>query len=131
MTRAVSVPKDLRSRLEQARLDSLALFRALDRLDLSPPEIPQRLLQALFEQDADCAEALWALDQTRPTFNLAAMVRNTLATLANLAPAREDLRRKLHPRVQPRLRDLEPAIRAALEPREAHNDVPGRDPQVK
>jgi hypothetical protein len=131
MTRAVSVPKDLRSRLEQARLDSLALFRALDRLDLSPPEIPQHLLHALFEQDADCAEALWALDQTRHTFNLAAMVHDTLATLAKLAPAREDLRRKLHPRVQPRLKDLEPAIRAALDPREAYNDVPGRDPQVR
>lgn len=131
MARAASVPKDLRSRLEQARLDSLALFRALDRLDLSPPEIPQRLLQALFEQDADCAEALWALDQTRSTFNLAAMVRDTLATLAKLAPGREDLRRKLPPRVQPRLKDLEPAIRAALDPREAYNDVPGRDPQVR
>ena len=45
-------------RLEVARLDLLALFRALDRMDLSPAEIPQRLLRQLFELDADFAEAL-------------------------------------------------------------------------
>ncbi|HMC60285.1 MAG TPA: hypothetical protein VKJ01_13930, partial [Candidatus Solibacter sp.] len=52
---------DLRPRLETARLDLLALFRALDRMDLSPAEIPQQLLRQLFELDADYAEALWAL----------------------------------------------------------------------
>jgi hypothetical protein len=30
------IPGDLRARLEVARLDLLALFRALDRMDLSP-----------------------------------------------------------------------------------------------
>ena len=39
------IPGDLRARLEVARLDLLALFRAPDRMDLSPDEIPQRLLQ--------------------------------------------------------------------------------------
>jgi hypothetical protein len=44
MTRpAVAVPADLRARLEAARLDLRALFRALDRMDLTPSEIPQRL----------------------------------------------------------------------------------------
>jgi hypothetical protein len=67
MTRrsAVEVPADLRARLEgleAARLDLLALFRALDRMDLKPFEIPQRLIRQLFELDADCAEALWAVD---------------------------------------------------------------------
>ncbi len=57
------IPTDLRARLETARLHLLALFRALDRLDLSASEIPQRLLSQLFELDADFAEALWALDQ--------------------------------------------------------------------
>jgi hypothetical protein len=47
------IPVDLRARLEAARLDLLALFRALDRLDLSPAEIPQRLIRQLFELDAD------------------------------------------------------------------------------
>jgi hypothetical protein len=52
------MPHDLRARLEAARLDLLALFRALDQMDLTALEIPQRLLQQLFELDADCAEAL-------------------------------------------------------------------------
>jgi hypothetical protein len=50
---------DLRSRLEAARLDLLALFRALDRMDLTAREIPQLILRQLFELDADNAEALW------------------------------------------------------------------------
>jgi hypothetical protein len=58
-----AIPDDLRTRLETARLDLLALFRALDRINLAAGEIPQRLLRQLFELDADYAEALWALDQ--------------------------------------------------------------------
>jgi len=46
------IPDDLRTRREVARLDLLALFRALDRMNLSAGEIPQRLLQQLFELDA-------------------------------------------------------------------------------
>ena len=57
------IPVDLRTRLETARLDLLTLFRALDRLDLSATEIPQRLLRQLFELDADFAEASGGLDQ--------------------------------------------------------------------
>jgi hypothetical protein len=37
---SLQIPEDLRVRLEVARLDLLALFRALDRLDLSAQEIP-------------------------------------------------------------------------------------------
>src|SRR5258708_38836540 len=55
-----SIPVDLRRHLETARLDLLALFRALDRMNLAPAEIPQRLIRQLFELDADYAEALWA-----------------------------------------------------------------------
>jgi hypothetical protein len=42
MTRrsTTEIPADLRARLEKARFDLLALFRALDRMDLSPAEIP-------------------------------------------------------------------------------------------
>jgi hypothetical protein len=36
------IPADLRARLETARPDLMALFRALDRMDLTPTEIPQR-----------------------------------------------------------------------------------------
>src|SRR4029077_17053536 len=49
----LAIPVDLRARLETARLDLLALFRALDRMDLSAAEIPQRLIHQLFEMDAD------------------------------------------------------------------------------
>jgi hypothetical protein len=72
------VPVDLRAKLETARLDLLALFRALDRMELTPAEIPQRLIRQLFELDADCAEALWALDQPAGTLNWKLMVRDTL-----------------------------------------------------
>jgi len=59
----VEIPPDLRTRLETARLDLLALFRALDRMYLTPDQIPQRLIRQLFELDADYVEALWGLDQ--------------------------------------------------------------------
>jgi hypothetical protein len=36
----VEIPPDLRTRLETARLDLLALFRALDRMYLTPDQIP-------------------------------------------------------------------------------------------
>ena len=53
---AVEVPADLRARLEAARLDLLALFRALDRMDLTPSEIPQRLIRQVIELDAAYVE---------------------------------------------------------------------------
>lgn len=122
----VSLPPDFRSRLERARLDSLALFRALDRLDLPAREIPQGLLRALFDLDADYAEALWALDQAHGRFNLPAMLRDTLAALDRLPWAQAKLRQELPSSIQPRLHALESAIRGALDPREAYNDIPGR-----
>ncbi len=124
----VALPPDFRARLECARLDSLALFRALDRLDLHASEIPQGLLRALFDLDADYAEALWVLDQPRGRFNLAAMRRDTLAALDRLPLAQEHLRQKLPSRIHPRLHALERAIRTALDPREAYHGIPGRDP---
>ncbi len=44
----LQIPADLRARLEAARLDLLALFRALDRMDLTPAEIPQRFDSTAF-----------------------------------------------------------------------------------
>jgi hypothetical protein len=46
-----------------ARLHLLALYRALEGMDLSVEEIPQGPLRQLLERDADYAEALWELDQ--------------------------------------------------------------------
>jgi hypothetical protein len=123
------VPSDLRQRLETARLDLLALFRALDRMDLTAREIPQRLLQQLFELDADFAEALWALDQPSGSLDLRAMARDTLAALEQLPDACSRFRKNLPKRAHPTLLRLEPAVRSSLNPREAYNMVPGRNPQ--
>ena len=77
----VEVPADLRTRLEAARLDLLALFRALDRMDLQPAEIPQKLLRQLFQLDADLAEGLWALDRRLAGPLSKAKLRHSLAAL--------------------------------------------------
>ena len=125
----VAVPADLRTRLEAARLDLLALFRALDRMDLAPAEIPQRLIRQLFELDADYAEALWALDQPPGSLDLRLMLRDTLAALEQLPQAATRFRMNLPKRAHPILARLEVTTRQSLLPVEAYNMVPGRDPQ--
>jgi len=122
-------PADLRPRLEVARLDLLALFRALDRMDLTPAEIPQRLIRQLFELDADYVEALWALDQPVDSLDLHAMLRDTLAALEQLPQACARFRKHLPSRAHPTLATLEAALRNHLNPAEAYSMVPGRDPQ--
>lgn len=125
----VEIPLDLRARLEAARLDLLALFRALDRMHLTPEQIPQRLIQQLFELDADLVEALWGLDQPPRKLNRRAMLRDTLAALEHLPAACSRFRGTLPPHVQPALSQLELTIRVNLNPTEAYNMVPGRDSQ--
>lgn len=125
----VQIPTDLRSRLEAARLDLLAMFRALDRMDLTPAEIPQRLIRQLYELDADYAEALWALDQPSGSLDLHAMLRDTLAALEQLPQACARFRKHLPSRAHPTLGTLEAALRNRLNPAEAYSMVPGRDPQ--
>ena len=123
------IPVDLRARLEGARLDLLALFRALDRMDLSPTEIPQRLIRQLFELDADYVEALWALDQPPGSLDLHAMLRDTLAALEQLTEACTRFRTNLPRRAQSILAQLEITVRRGLDPAEAYSMVPGRSPQ--
>jgi hypothetical protein len=123
------IPVDLRARLEGARLDLLALFRALDRMDLSPTEIPQRLIRQLFELDADYVEALWALDQPPGSLDLHAMLRDTLAALNQLPEACARFRTNLPRRAQSILAQLEITVRRSLDPAEAYSMVPGRSPQ--
>ena len=131
MTRRSSaeIPADLRARLEKARLDLLALFRTLDRMDLSPAEIPQRLIRQLFELDADYVEALWALDQPPARLDLHAMLRDTRAALDQLPQACATFRTHLPHRSHPLLAKLEIIVRSSLDPAEAYNMVPGRSPQ--
>jgi hypothetical protein len=123
------IPPDLRARLETARLDLLALFRALDRMNLTPQQIPQRLIRQLFELDADYVEALWGLDQPPGKLSVSAMLRDTQAALEQLPAACSRLRENLPPRAQITLPRLELSIRTKLNPAEAYNMVPGRDPQ--
>jgi hypothetical protein len=121
------IPGDLRARLEVARLDLLALFRALDRMDLSPKEIPQGLLRQLFEKDADYAEALWALDQPEASLDRRAMLRDALTALDQLPSACAQFRKQLPARAYLTLEPLERTLRKKLNPKEAYNMVPGRD----
>jgi hypothetical protein len=116
-------PDNLRARLEGARLDLLALFRALDRMDLSAAEIPQRLLRQLFELDGDYAEALWALDQPEGSLDRRAMHRDTLKSLEQLTPDCARFRKKLPARAHPTLEQLESRIRMALNPKEDPENV--------
>jgi hypothetical protein len=125
----VEIPLDLRAHLVAARLDLLALFRALDCMHLTPEQIPQRLIQQLFELDADSVEALWGLDQPPGKLNRRAMLRDTLAALEQLPAACSRFRRTLPPHVLPALSQLELTIRVNLNPAEAFNMVSGRDPQ--
>ena len=117
------IPADLRARLERARLDLLALFRALDRMDLTPAEIPQRLIRQLFELDADCVEALWALDQPPESLDLRAILRDTLATLDQLPEACARFRSHLPRRAHLILTQLEITVRGGLDPAEAYSLV--------
>lgn len=123
-----SILSDLRPRLEAARLDTLALLRAIDQGLIPPRDLPQLELRQLYELDADCAEALWALDQPLGSLDYRAMVRDTLASLEQLPAARNLVRTRLS-RSHPSLPKLEQTIRAKLDPREAYNDVPGT-PQI-
>ncbi len=123
------IPVDLRARLEEARLGLLALFRALDKMDLSPAEIPQRLIRQLFELDADYVEALWALDQLPGSLDLHAMLRDTLAALDQLPEARARFLTNLPRRAHTTLAQLEITVRRNLDLAEAYSMVPGRSPQ--
>jgi len=121
--RRAGLPADLRARLEQARLDTLALLRVLDH-GLGPHEAPTAPLTALAEADADCAEALCALDQPPGALDVAAMVRATTATLARLPRTRQHVREALPQQARDQVTRLEQDIRATLDSREAYNDIP-------
>ena len=87
----LEIPADLRTRLETTRLHLLTLFRALDRMELSAGVIPQPILRQLFERDADCAEALWALDQPEGRVDRRAMCRPALNSWNRALHCRESL----------------------------------------
>lgn len=121
------IPSDLRARLEAARLDTLALLRAIDQALLPKRDLPEPELLELSELDADCAEALWALDQPPGALDLEAMVRDTLTSLSLLPAAHDAVRRHLSS--HPRALKLESTIRPKLDVAEAYNGIQGLDPQ--
>jgi hypothetical protein len=102
------------------------VFHALDGMNLSA-QIPHRLLRQLLPGDANYAEALWALDQVEGSLDR--MLRD-LKALDRLPPAGDQLRKQLPAGVQPTLEHLESSIRKKLNPKEAYNMVPGRDPEI-
>lgn len=104
------------------------MLRALDHVHVPPTHL-QPQLDTLYQLDADCAEALWALDQPAGTLDLRLMARDTLVSLEALPNARAQVRARLRAAASATIHTLEPTIRASLDPREAYNDVPGRDPQ--
>jgi len=118
----------LRPRLEQARLDLLALFRALDQLHLSQ-ELPDEL-HDLFVLDADFAEALCVLDQPSRPLDWTAMKRDTLASLEEINAARQYFLDGLPPKPRNKLEARTQMLRADLKPEDAYLLIPGRDPQV-
>jgi hypothetical protein len=98
-------------------------------MNLSPAEIPQRLIRQLFELDADFVEALWALDQPPGNLDLSVMLRHTLAALEQLPQAYARFRKRLPSRALATLGTIEVTLRNQLNPAEAYSMVPGRDPQ--
>jgi hypothetical protein len=96
-------------------------LRAIDQALLPPRDLPQTELLHLYELDADCAEALWALDQPPGGLDVEAMVHDTLASLNRLPAARNAVHARLRP--HPRVPKLESRIRTKLDPDEAYNDI--------
>ena len=121
--------EQLRPRLEAARLDLRALYRALDRMLLAQ-ELPAGL-RRLQELDADFAEALWVLDQPRGRFNLSAMIEDTLAALSRLAPARAAFLAAFDDETKAAIEERAQATRTVLSPTDAYLEIPGRDPAAR
>lgn len=121
--------EQLRPRLEAARLDLRALYRALDRMLLAQ-ELPAGL-RRLQELDADLAEALWVLDQPRGRFNLSAMIEDTLASLNRLASARATFLASFDDDTKAAIEERAQATRTVLSPTDAYLEIPGRDPAAR
>jgi len=124
-----AVPKDLRRRLEQARQESIALLRAMDRamVYLSEDEFSPEL-RAVFELEADCAEALWGLDQPLGAFSVSKMLRDTLASLERLPAARSAALSVLEPEDLRNVMKIKDVVVRTVGPEKCYSQVKGRDP---
>jgi hypothetical protein len=124
-------PPSLEAELEAARLDLLALFRALDRLDLTAAEIPHELLRDLFELDADFAEALQVLNFPTRGLDVPAMVADTRLSLQRAPAARQRFLAGLAPRASAPLERWVATIRPGLTQQDARPPSPTRDPRLR
>ncbi len=137
-TRAVShnlppsVPTTLRPRLEGARLENLALMRALDRLHLADHLVTHPDMRAFFALEADCGEALAVLHRP-PSFaiNWRTMVRETEASLRRLPAAREKVRQLIDPADRTQLLALEPILRESIDPAEAYDGLQSHAARIR
>lgn len=123
------VAEELRARLEGARLDLRALFRSLDRLHLTQ-DLPVEL-RCVLELDADYAEALWVMDQPSGAFDLTAMTRDTIDSLARLPAARKSFLALFDGPTRQILEERVQKTRSGLSPDDAYLEIPGRDPSVR
>jgi hypothetical protein len=122
------LPPGLRQRLENARLDLRALFRAADQLFLAQRISPE--LNHLFELDADFAEVLHLMDLAPQGIDVKAMLRDTEASFRAVPDARAAFLADLGT-PQRKILDFEASIvRAALPLKDAYIDIPGRDPNA-
>lgn len=119
-------PAGMREVLEAGRLNLRALFRALDRLQLTQ-EVPSEV-RDLFELDADLAEALWGLDQPLGRLDVEAMTADTCASLEVMPLALRRFFKLLSASDQEVLVEGVRVVRASLSASDAYLQIPGRDP---
>lgn len=120
-----ALPPDSRHRLETARLELRALFRAADQLGIGQ-DLPEEL-RRLFELDADFAEALHVMDLSPRTINIRAMLRDTEAAFSAVPEAWSGFLAILDPTDRTRFEKCTAAVRESLPPQAAYIDIPGRD----
>jgi len=103
------------------------MFRALDSLGLAQ-SLPAAL-RRLMDLDADCAEALWVLSRSRGRHDLAAMERDTRASLAKLPAARAAVAALFSADEQALLDRRVELVRMTLSDADAYDDLPSTRPR--
>ena len=119
-----AIPTELRGNLENARLHALAITRALDTLGYRPADLPPQL-HALFELDADFAEALHVLEKPPKKLNVDAMLGDTERSLALWPKRVADFTAALAPDARQALARRVEAVAVTLEVKDAYRDLPG------
>lgn len=118
-------PPGLRPVLEDARLESLALIRAIDQMPGAARLLKQRAMLEFMTLDADCAEALGVLVRP-PKFEIdwKAMLQDTMLSLQRLPATRANVRQLFNPTIRASLIVAEALVLESLDAAEAYNDVP-------